>query len=285
MRSGLGWVAFCVYRYLQQYYLLLGDIMDNLTESDFDLILYMAGCSLAKVPGKQNWLEEDGVGGLPEYICRIAKGVMRSDSGKSVSAAISIAVGRVRTWARGGGGVNSDTRAKAAKAIAEWDAKRAKAKSNNKKVNLSNDITLNLANSYNIDDVRKQFKEQYTAPGTYTYVREMWSDHMIVSVEDEKSIEGGNKIYKVNYSVAKDGSVTFSDKVEMKMAYVPLSHADLETSLTDEQLVLAARIPCTEKEKVSLVDAVEKGKNLKAEAVLLSYAADKPALRKLIAGE
>jgi hypothetical protein len=37
----------------------------------------------------------------------------------------------VKMWAKGGGDVNPDTRAKAAKAVAEWTAKRAKAKGDN----------------------------------------------------------------------------------------------------------------------------------------------------------
>ena len=99
--------------------------------NDNDLILYLARCSLAKKPGKNNWVEEDAVDGLPEYICRIARAIHR-DGSHSVSQSIAIAVGRVKTWARGGGGVNADTRAKAAKAVAEWERKKKAAKADNK---------------------------------------------------------------------------------------------------------------------------------------------------------
>lgn len=100
-------------------------------EADQSLVLYLARCSLAKKPGKNNWVEEDAVDGLPEYICRIARAIHR-DGSHSVSQSIAIAVGRAKTWARGGGGVTAATRAKAAKAVAEWEAKKKAAKADNK---------------------------------------------------------------------------------------------------------------------------------------------------------
>jgi hypothetical protein len=98
---------------------------------DEGLVLYLARCTLAKKPGKNNWVEEDAVGGLPDYICRIARAVHR-DGSHSISQSIAIAVGRVKAWARGGGGVNAATRAKAAKAVAEWERKKKAAKADNK---------------------------------------------------------------------------------------------------------------------------------------------------------
>lgn len=62
-------------------------------------------------------------GGLPDYICVIARAIKRS--GKTTSEAISIAVDRVKVWATGKG-VDKDTQTKAAAALAEWEAKRAK---------------------------------------------------------------------------------------------------------------------------------------------------------------
>lgn len=91
--------------------------------SNHDLVL-LAGCSLDEHPTKSNWVEK--AGGLPEYICEIARAIKRK--GKSTSNAIQIAVGTVQRWARGQGGVDADTRAKAAAALASWEAKRAKAK-------------------------------------------------------------------------------------------------------------------------------------------------------------
>lgn len=93
----------------------------NLTREDQDLILvFAAGCSLDESPGK-NWVEN--AGGLPDYICRIARAIKKT--GKTTSEAIAIAVSRVKVWASGKG-VDKDTQAKAAAALAEWEKLRAK---------------------------------------------------------------------------------------------------------------------------------------------------------------
>jgi hypothetical protein len=75
--------------------------------------------------GKQDLFKTPGVE-LPGYIREIARALMRN--GKSKSQAIQIAIGTVKNWAEGKGGVNADTRAKAAKAVAEWEAAKAKAR-------------------------------------------------------------------------------------------------------------------------------------------------------------
>jgi hypothetical protein len=90
---------------------------------DLDLIAAFAGCSLDSSPGS-NWVQETG--GLPEYICQIARAIKRT--GKTTSQAIAIAVSRCKKWAAGADNVDADTRAKAAKAIAQWEAKKAKAR-------------------------------------------------------------------------------------------------------------------------------------------------------------
>jgi hypothetical protein len=167
------------------------------TQADEDLILHLAGCSLARKPGKNNWVEEDAVGGLPEYICRIARAINRDDPSKSISDVIAIAVGRVKTWARGGGGVTAKTRAQAAKAVAQWEAKKKAAKLDNK----------------------------------------VKASHTIV---------------------------------------------EATTGLTDSQLELAAKIPCTEKTNRSLLENVKLANQLKQEQkMLLSAIKDKPQLLAL----
>lgn len=80
-------------------------------------------CSLDMHPGASNWVQKNG--GLPNYICNIAKDIV--EGGSPVSRAIAIAVGRVKVWAAGGDNVKPDTRAKAAKAVAQWEALKAKA--------------------------------------------------------------------------------------------------------------------------------------------------------------
>ena len=94
--------------------------------SDTELLVLLAAagpCSLDTSP-KKNWVERSG--GLPNYICHIAKGVMKS--GKSRSQAIAIAVSRVKKWAAGGDDVDADTRAKAAAAVLAWEKLKAKNK-------------------------------------------------------------------------------------------------------------------------------------------------------------
>lgn len=102
----------------------------SLTSEDHALIVAFAGCSLDESPGS-NWVEK--AGGLPEYICEIARAIKKT--GKTTSSAIAIAVSRVKVWASGKG-VDKDTQAKAAKALAQWEAKRAKAKSDNVKASM-----------------------------------------------------------------------------------------------------------------------------------------------------
>lgn len=74
---------------------------------------------------KKNWVEK--AGGLPKYIEDIALALIR-DHGMDRSRAIATAVSRVKKWAAGGGDVNADTKAKAAKAVAAWEALKAKNK-------------------------------------------------------------------------------------------------------------------------------------------------------------
>lgn len=94
----------------------------NLTSEDHDLIVVFAGCSLDEKAGS-NWVQDNG--GLPDYICRIAKAIKKT--GKTTSEAISIAVSRVKVWASGKG-VDKDTQAKAAAAVAEWEKLKGKNK-------------------------------------------------------------------------------------------------------------------------------------------------------------
>jgi len=81
---------------------------------------------------------------LPAYIQNVAKALMRN--GKTKSQAIQIAIGTVKNWAEGKGNVSPEVRAAAAKAVAEWEAAKAKARATpNKGANLSNPF--DLANS------------------------------------------------------------------------------------------------------------------------------------------
>lgn len=77
---------------------------------------------LVNKPGKTNWVEKRG--GLPDFIKRVAKHV-QADSGYDESRAIATAVSQCKKWAAGLGDVKPETRAKAAAAIARWEAMKA----------------------------------------------------------------------------------------------------------------------------------------------------------------
>lgn len=63
---------------------------------------------------------------LPPYIQHVAHALVQA--GHAKSQAIQIAIGVVRRWAAGGGKVDAGTRAAAVKAVAEFEAARARAK-------------------------------------------------------------------------------------------------------------------------------------------------------------
>ena len=74
---------------------------------------------------QKNWIEIVN-GDLPKFITDVALGIMKG-TGYPRERAIPIAISRIKVWARGGGGVNADTVAKAAAALAAWEALKAKA--------------------------------------------------------------------------------------------------------------------------------------------------------------
>jgi hypothetical protein len=85
-------------------------------------------CSPTPLGLKKNWVTTAGKGtasgGLPLYIRAVANSLRAS--GHSESDSISLAIGIVRRWAQGEGKVTPATRARAAKALAEWEALKAK---------------------------------------------------------------------------------------------------------------------------------------------------------------
>lgn len=116
--------------------------VQDLTDSDcnfiVDLVASAAYPSLERKPGgPDNWVER--AGGLPKYIERIAKH-LHYEKGYAISRAIATAVNTVKRWARMGkvakyGDPNNKhvtpkTAAKAAKAVAQWESKRAAGKIN-----------------------------------------------------------------------------------------------------------------------------------------------------------
>lgn len=71
---------------------------------------------------KENWVEERG--GLPPFVRAVARALMR-DHGYTMSRAIATAINKMKDWARGGDHVTAKTKAKAAAALAQWEAAKA----------------------------------------------------------------------------------------------------------------------------------------------------------------
>lgn len=211
-----------------------------LTQDDNAVIVLLAaggGCSLDSSP-KKNWVENGG--GLPNYICKIARAVMKS--GKTKSSAIAIAVSRVKKWAAGADGVDKDTQAKAAKAVAEWEALKAKHKAK-KIVKASREhdgaeyLMFSNVTSYNTEVVRTAWdgiqrdkrlawaaahpnnSNSDMAPASdypYTWIRELWTDFIIVSAEDREGV----KYIKVPYTVNDDYEVAFGEPVPIEQQWI-----------------------------------------------------------------
>lgn len=101
-----------------------------------DLVASAVYPGLERKPGgPDNWVEETG--GLPSYIERIAKH-LHYEKGYSISRSIAVAVNTVKRWAAGGTvtehgttkRVSPATQAKAAAALASWNAKKAASHAN-----------------------------------------------------------------------------------------------------------------------------------------------------------
>jgi hypothetical protein len=89
----------------------------------------MAACKHPPLPNKPgtNWVQQQG--GLPQMMDCVARALYWEGSAKGdVSKAVRMAVGIVEDWAAGRRGVTAKTQAKAAAAVASWNAKRARAK-------------------------------------------------------------------------------------------------------------------------------------------------------------
>jgi HK97 family phage prohead protease len=81
-----------------------------------------SAASLNRSPRK-NWVENTGE--LPGYVREVARSI-HEKRGIPLENAIPIAIAQIKKWAAGGDGVNADTRAKAAKALAQWEALKAR---------------------------------------------------------------------------------------------------------------------------------------------------------------
>jgi hypothetical protein len=203
----------------------------NLRADDLGLIVLLAtsSASLDESP-KKNWVEN--AGNLPPYVRKLARAIMKT--GKSKSQAIAIAISRIKKWAAGGDEVNADTRAKAAKALAQWEALKAKNKAKQvvkatgpngvDYVFLAGDDT----DSYNVEQVRDAWRaavgpkydrgiSEVSEP--YPWVKEVWNDFIIV--------EQGTQLYKVGFEYTQ-GRYEFDRPVPVEVTYRAIGGYDNE---------------------------------------------------------
>lgn len=207
-----------------------------LDKEDYALIQLTAieltsSASLDRSP-KKNWVEN--AGNLPPYIRKLARAIEKD--GHDLSSAIAIAIGRVKDWAKGGDGVDADTQGKATKALAQWEA--LKAKNAAKKVTLSHRedgsgyLMLSNIASFNTEMVRRAWNAQesekrkaYRAANPslssdnmeavpYTWIRELWTNFIIVEVEDR----AGMDFQKIPYTV-KGEVVTFGEPEKVEQVW------------------------------------------------------------------
>lgn len=91
------------------------------------IVLRKVRGAIPNKPGVKNWVEV--AGGLPAYIDDVA-GALYTKRGFSVSHAIATAVSKIKKWMVTG---SPAVKAKAAKAIAQWEKMRASSGSSFKK--------------------------------------------------------------------------------------------------------------------------------------------------------
>lgn len=231
--------------------------MTDQNEQGLILLLATSSASLDKSP-KHNWVED--AGGLPPYVRKLARAIAKN--GHSLDSAIAIAISRVKAWASGGGDVDADTRAKAAKAIAQWEALKAK-NSAGGVVKASRDdgteyIFLSSAGSYNTeivraawDSIQRDLREAYdrSHPARteydavnrgfqYQWINELGSDYIIVSQDDNQ----GQTKYRIPYTVDEDENVFFGEPVRIRQVWVEDSDDDGELTSFERRAIATVNL-------------------------------------------
>ncbi len=238
--------------------------MPDLNENDLILKLATSSASLDRSP-KKNWVENAGQ--LPPYVRKLARAIEKN--GHSLSSAIAIAISRIKTWAAGGGDVDADTKAKAVKALAQWEALKAKnAAGGVVKASFSDDddahyLLLSSAPSFNTEIVRAAWdsierakrqaydeahdsrgyegavRESYGYP--YRWITELGNDYIIISVDNTQ----GQDKYRIAYTVDEDYDVSFGEEKRIHQIWV---EADDELSVAEQRAlgnILSSRSPLT----------------------------------------
>ncbi len=133
----------------------------KLVREDLELIVALgSSASLDRSP-KKNWVEK--AGGLPPFVREVAREVEKS--GHSLDSAIAIAIGSIKKWAAKGN-------VKAIKALAQWEALKAKSKAksvaaSNSEVAFLLTTTQRIALSYGVDPSDLDLVERHGRLGSY----------------------------------------------------------------------------------------------------------------------
>ena len=179
--------------------------------------------------GRQNWV--DKAGGLPRYIRMVAHALMRQ--GHSKARAIAIAVATMKRWASGVGDVTAKVRAAAAKAVAEWEAMKAKAnatKTLDAGVPASGKSYPQMPGSYEEvqqtlrEAIQSQYIEDVDENGNrnvYVDVRATWPDRVLYTVNRWGPVDECDH-YLASYRYNEDGVVEFLRVDEVELTIVPL---------------------------------------------------------------
>lgn len=156
-----------------------------------------------------------------------------------------MAIGRIKVWAAGGGNVKADTRAKAAKAVAQWEKMKLSSHRLASFDDDTGDVLILSASmpSFSMDAVRAQYQamvdEEYRGMlssgdavdfPTGNWVKEVWSDFLVIQGQ-------GGELFKVPFTV-EDGTFEFGDEEPVVMVPVPAEFSDevLEQYGEDESL-------------------------------------------------
>lgn len=200
--------------------------MAESVSEDFELIVTLStsSASLDRSP-KENWVERAGE--LPPYIRKLARAIEKR--GHSLSSAISIAIGRVKAWARGEGKVTAKTRAKAAAAVAAWEALKAKnAAKQIVKASYSFGEFAYITNSSEF--VTMTVSDAWLAKNPDLIIDEVWDDYLIVR-------DSSGQVFKVEYRL-ESGNPVFGDPVleDSVGKESDTEIGDEETALLDDYL-------------------------------------------------
>lgn len=201
------------------------------TEAKADGWKALGHVSLDRSPRK-NWVELAGQ--LPAYIQHIARD-LHNERGMPLSRAIPTAIAAVKRWAAGGGNVKPDTRAKAAAAVAEWEA--LKARSHARAAGRKNDDTTGDAGAADDtaedrtghdmgwlqvkavlpgsleefrDDLREKIAEMVGGGTDTVELLGTWPDRAVV-VRYPRDADKAADTFEVEFTLGEGGAITLSE--------------------------------------------------------------------------